>query len=100
MSATNIKVFATHCGRGHPWTPENTYLKYVGGKLRQRSCRACWKERNREAADNRKAVESTTLDPKALRRLREAYADGVTKADLCGRFQLSDAQLTQHLESA
>lgn len=41
---------ATHCSQGHEWTPENTVLRQriVRGKLkRQRSCRACQRERDR-----------------------------------------------------
>ena len=29
----------THCPQGHPYTPENTYLKPNGWRL----CRACWR---------------------------------------------------------
>lgn len=36
----------THCGNGHPWTEENTYITPTGG----RQCRACRRELSRAAS--------------------------------------------------
>lgn len=41
----------THCPQGHPYIPENTYLRERGG----RECRACIRVRNRAAYYRRKA---------------------------------------------
>lgn len=47
--STPRKWDATHCGNGHEYTPENTYVRRGGGA---RSCRACNRERMRATTNN------------------------------------------------
>jgi hypothetical protein len=37
----NPMASKTSCKRGHPFTPENTYLQRSGDKIRGRGCRTC-----------------------------------------------------------
>lgn len=39
----------THCDKGHAFTPENTRISMRNGKMRQRVCRSCLNERERNA---------------------------------------------------
>lgn len=61
LSATNARKIA--CKRGHPFTPENTYLEPRGNTGRViRVCRACWKHHHdnwvrRRAAKRKEGVK-------------------------------------------
>ena len=44
------KALATHCNRGHEFTPENTYAYTWPGKRGKRQCRTCTITRRRVAA--------------------------------------------------
>lgn len=51
-----IEFVEEFCQRGHPWTPENTYVKKTDGKRR---CRACMEMHNRaRSQEYRKKVRS------------------------------------------
>lgn len=73
----------THCGRGHPFTKENTYRSMVG-----RQCRACRKlVRNLRDVSERKALESaTSMTPSQIRRLKDALLDEVPIGECARRF--------------
>lgn len=49
-------VPATHCARGHEWTPENTY--YAPKRPNERVCRACARDRVREYQRKRKETRA------------------------------------------
>lgn len=70
------------CGRGHPYTPENTYV--IGG---HRQCRIC---RRLQAQARKDSLRSPNprVDPDRdqVRRAREAIADGVEYRLLLERF--------------
>ena len=40
---TQRERMKTHCGNGHEWTPENTYMPY--GQITMRQCKICKRER-------------------------------------------------------
>lgn len=52
-SAAAVK---THCVNGHPYTPENTYLRPAGADGGRRDCRACIRERVRRYASKRRTA--------------------------------------------
>ena len=74
------------CRRGHPYTPENTYVSPAKGRCAAKlQCRAC----RRVAKAKQQNIHSTSdapLTPAQVRRLRDARADGVSLADLSARF--------------
>lgn len=90
--ATALK---THCSFGHPWTPESTHEYWRDGRLIQRVCRLCWSRRNRQAIDNRRALETPSLDLKAKGRLIDAWLDGVPERDLAKRFGITLAAVKE-----
>lgn len=55
-NGTRHKWQATECPKGHPYTPENTYILPVGPKRSRphRDCRECTLERNRRSRRRRK----------------------------------------------
>lgn len=57
----------THCEYGHPYTPENTYVRPSGS----RECRECYRRRNSVAAKRRYA---RGLTEDQLRRKHESWA--------------------------
>lgn len=48
-----LSVRTGRCGRGHEWTPENTYVRKDGGG---RQCRACARENLRNLHRRRKEI--------------------------------------------
>jgi hypothetical protein len=42
----------THCGHGHKFTPENTYIRMKDGKFWKRECRTCNRERVRKCMNS------------------------------------------------
>lgn len=78
----------THCVQGHAYTPENTRLYFMNGKLRQRHCLTCCRARSAARSAELKQAEpqASTLDRKALLRLLDARRDGVSLSDLRDRF--------------
>lgn len=79
----------THCIRSHEFTPANTYTSMTRG-VPMRQCRRCRAERQRVSRAQTPARTATKtpeeMDAAVLRRLREAWAEGVANADLCERF--------------
>lgn len=76
----NANAKKTSCLRGHPFDKANTYINSRGG----RQCKACRKDRLADhhiPANGRK-----TLDEKAIARLKDALADGVSVLDCAARF--------------
>lgn len=53
MGIAAINARKTHCPKGHEYTPENTYLQ--GPLKRNRVCKTCVRERQRESARRRLA---------------------------------------------
>ena len=45
----HVRELATHCGKGHEFTPENTYMRL--DRPGSRECRECQRIRNRKAKD-------------------------------------------------
>jgi len=92
------------CKAGHPYTPENTRLYFVNGKLRQRQCRVCNRERLRAMRADRSGVterrERPALTPRQVASLREAAADGVPMPDLLGRFGINHEQYLDLMKEA
>jgi hypothetical protein len=80
----------THCKRGHEYTPENTYVS-KSRALPFRQCRECRRLKNREGV----LPKGDPLNSAALRRLREAIADGVSLTDLEERFGYDRNRLKQ-----
>lgn len=67
----------THCAEGHPYSPENTYIKSNGA----RECRTCknawqniWRARQREIATPRQAALLGVLDLHVERSTQDAAA--------------------------
>lgn len=59
---------ATHCIRGHEFTPENTYVIPSVGKRQCRTCRSQWRQENRDH------INATKRAWKARRAAQEAAA--------------------------
>lgn len=53
----SVRTQKTECLNGHPYTPENTYLRPGQGD-RQRDCRTCIRDRVRQYTARRKAVQA------------------------------------------
>lgn len=51
----SVPAQITQCVNGHPYTPDNTYLR-PSGKHGQRDCRACIRDRVRRYTQRRKAA--------------------------------------------
>lgn len=50
-----------HCIKGHPYTPENTYLRRnPDGSVKQRHCRICKRRMNREYKARKRAREAAS----------------------------------------
>ncbi len=85
-----MKPPVTHCIRGHEFTEANTYvgLSSRGGPQRQcRSCRTARQQASRAKTPPRRATKTPEeMDAAVLRRLREAWSEGVAERDLAGRF--------------
>ena len=84
----------THCLRGHEYDRSNTYVAKSGA----RSCRRCRSERyqHRGRTEN---LAQPDLDAKALARLRDARADGVSIEDLAARFGRPQAYILAALNN-
>jgi len=80
MSTTNAAK--THCKAGHAFDDSNTYVSNSRGSP-MRQCKTCRNARARTVISFRPGVK---LDDAQLRRLREAFEDGVPARDLAGRF--------------
>ncbi len=71
------KSMTNTCKRGHPRTPENTYVYSDGG----RRCKTCKDERNRDyrAANREKVLESNRKwkanNPEKMREYRRKYRE-------------------------
>lgn len=92
----------THCKRGHEFSTANTYVNPGGG----RTCRRCHAMRCRDRRLGfRQSIgmpddERPSLDPKAIRRLRDAVADGVALDDLSARFGVDRRTIRAYLQEA
>lgn len=71
------------CRRGHPYTPENTYVSPMKGRYGTKlQCRTC----RRMQMSKRTEAPMTSLTERQLRSLRDAWVDGVPVLDLANRF--------------
>jgi HNH endonuclease len=53
-NAQQLRAAKTHCPKGHPYSPENTYIHHnKDGSFRGRRCRTCTLENNRNGTQRR-----------------------------------------------
>ncbi len=90
--ARNGNELKTHCLRGHEFTEANTYRPKQGGRV----CRQCHRERLHGLTSDRH-LERPQLDDKAVRRLADAFNDGVSRQDLAGRFGITSDDVNFYL---
>lgn len=68
-NAENLSRGRNHrssCGRGHPYTPENTGIQRVGGYTNQRYCKTCSRLRRRHRLGPRKQPSYVDQIPRAM----------------------------------
>ncbi len=82
---TDSNARKTHCTRGHPYSPENTYVSHSRGTP-VRQCRKCRAARYQARFDSAgKGFAGPELEPSQIRRLKSDFEDGVSLKDLASR---------------
>lgn len=100
-----VTNWVSHCKYGHPYDEENTYI-YGNGR---RQCRACQRERERQAQAKRRAAnaalravqpvphasgESHTNSKLTEAQVRDIKFSSERTTDLAARFNISDSQVS------
>ncbi len=90
---STVNAAKTCCTRGHPYSPENTYVSRSRGTP-VRQCRACRKARYQARFDSAgKGFAGPELTPAQIVRLRGDFDDGIAMRDLSSRCGVHEARL-------
>lgn len=91
---------ATHCCRGHEFTPENTYVWHNRAGVAKRFCRRCrWKDRPEKGTAPAPVQRPSRMEEVKERRARatQMRADGLTYAQIAERLGYANRAAARNL---